>query len=94
MGYRYGSHYLGSPNPTTSNTNQEVIPPHPKGWNKGYNFYRFSFINDQDCHVKINGGDEIYLRANQGFNSTEIDAPIWSFVISEEGIVFNFVAAY
>ncbi len=91
MGYRYGSNYIGSSDPTTSTSNQEVIPTKPENWSRGYNLYRFSFQNDQDCHVKINGGDQIYLRANQGFNSSEVDAPINSFVVVESGIVYNWL---
>jgi len=94
MGYRYGTDYIGSEEPTTSTSNHEVVPTHPKGWTRGYNFYRFSFHNDQDCRVKINGGKPIYLRARQGFNTSEVDAPIYSFVVVESGVVFNFIAAY
>lgn len=62
-----GSGYIGSPILEKSESNQEVIPSPPATWTIKYSFYKFSFSNDQECHVSINGGDPIYLRPGQGF---------------------------
>lgn len=89
-----GNGYIGSPSLQTSTANQEILPSPPVSWSKGYNLRKFSFMNDQNVTVKINNDKEIYLRAGQGFSTDYIDSPIWSFVIKEAGITFNFVGAY
>lgn len=92
MGIRLGSGYIGSSNLQTSVANEEIIPSPPQGQYR-YNCYTFSFMNDQACSVVINNSSSIYLRANQGFNMDENDAPIISFKIVENGITFNWIAA-
>ncbi len=47
-----------------------------------------------ECHVSINGGAPIYLRAGQGFQMDAHDSPITSFKISESGITYNFLGAH
>lgn len=94
MGFRIGQGYLGNPSLQTSTANKEVLPNPPVGWTGKYNCYKFSFDNDQPCTVKINNGSPIYLRGGQGFETKKEDAPIWSFIIVEAGITYNFVAAY
>ena len=89
-----GSGYIGSPSLQTSTANQEIIPTKPAGWSHGYNLYKFEYANDQSCTVKINNDKEIFLRAGQGFKTEYIDSPIWSFVVKEAGITFNFVGSY
>lgn len=90
-----GNGYIGSPQlEITDSPNYEVIPDSPPSWTNGYSFYKFAFLNDSDCTVKINGGAPIFLRANQGFSSDYYDQPISSFVIVEEGIQFNWVGAW
>ena len=79
-----GSRFFGSSQLTTSTSNQEIVP-------RGKIFYKFSFMNSQDCTVKINGSNPIFLRANQGFSMDEVDAYIHSFVIVEPNIEFNWV---
>ncbi|KXZ22294.1 hypothetical protein P4T89_13275 [Bacillus nakamurai] len=94
MTIQIGSGYIGSPNLEKSEANQEVVPPPPQTWTMKYSFYKFSFSNDQECHVSINGGDPIYLRAGQGFQMDAHDSPITSFKISESGITYNFLGAH
>lgn len=77
-----------------SKSNHEVIPSPPDTWTIKYSFYKFSFLNDQECHVSINSGDPIYLRAGQGFQMDAHDSPITSFKISESGITYNFLGAH
>ncbi|MFS0657339.1 hypothetical protein AB1L07_01775 [Niallia alba] len=92
---RIGTDYLGSDSiQQTTTTNQEIIPLPPSTWTKGYNFYRFSFDNLDACTVKINKGKPIYIRAGKGFNTDIYDSPIYSFVIIENGIRFNWIAGY
>jgi hypothetical protein len=94
VGFRLGSNYLGSSDIQLSSANQEIIPLPPAGWTGKYNFYKFSFFNEQSVKVKVNGGNPIYLQANQGFNIDQVDAPIYSFVIVDAGITFNWIGAY
>ena len=89
-----GRGYKGSPYIETSTTMHQVVPPKPEGWSLGYNFYKFSFVNNMDCTVIINNQSEIFLPITQGFNIDENDAPIYSFVIKESGVTYNFVGAY
>lgn len=90
-----GHGYIGSDKlETTSTPNTEVIPEPPSNWTNGYSLYKFAFLNNQDCTIKINGGDPIFLRANQGFNMDRIDQPIKSFVVVEEGITYNWIGAW
>lgn len=49
-----GNGYKASPNLETSVANVNILPAPPAEWTKGYQFYKFSFLNDQDCHVLIN----------------------------------------
>lgn len=83
--------FKGSADLQTSTANQEIIPTSPADWTIGYQFSKFSFVNDQDCHVKINGGDSIFVRANQGIEHDNEKDPIKSFVIVESAITFNWV---
>lgn len=90
-----GSGYIGSSSLQTSTANQEIIPaPTNSNWTHGYNLYKFEYANDQSCTVKINNDEEIFLRAGQGFKMDHMDSPIWSFVVKEAGVTFNFVGAY
>lgn len=90
-----GSGYIGSPSLQTSTANQEIIPaPSNPNWTHGYNLYKFSFMNDQNVTVKINKDKDIFLRAGQGFSTEYIDSPIWSFIVQEAGITYNFIGSY
>lgn len=83
--------YKGSDNLQTSIANQEIIPNAPEGWTINYSFYKFQFLNDQNCHIIINGEDPIFIRANQGFamNNIDKDSKITSFQVVENNITFN-----
>lgn len=94
MALRLGSGYIGSTEVQVSTANQEVVPPKEEGWTHGYNFYKFAFYNDQDCSVKINNKNTIFLRATQGFSMDQVDSPIFSFVIIEPNISYNFIGTY
>lgn len=92
---RLGSAYVGSPNKLTSTANQEIVQQHkPSGWTMAMKFYKFSFMNYQDCHVRINGSDPIFLAANQGFEMNEVDALIKTFEIIDSGIEYSYIGAY
>lgn len=96
MSYRIGSGYFGSDGIKTSSANQEIIQQHNTSVNSvSLQAYKLSFYNDQACHIKINNSsDSIYLRAGQGFEMNEIDKTIWSFVIVEAGISYNYIGAF
>lgn len=87
--------YLGSKKvEESSSTNHEVIPNSPENWTRGFELYKFSFINSQDCTVIINDETEIFLLAEQGFNVERGDKKITSFKIKESGIKYVWVGAY
>lgn len=88
MGFRYGSGYFGTDSVKTSTVNDDIISNSPS------ELYKFSFYNQQDCTVTINSKHTLFLQAHQGFEVSEVDAPITSFVVSESGIQYNFVGAY
>lgn len=91
-----GSGYLASENLQTSVAGQQIIPNPPSNWSMGYHLYKFSFMNvDQDCHVLMNDNPtQKYLVAGMGVNVDQIDAPIYSFKILEDGIKFCWFGAY
>lgn len=91
---RVGIGYIGTSQLMTSTSNLELVPSPSASWNVGYKLYRFSFLNDQDCTVIVNGVTTLFIRASQGFEINEPDAPITSFVIVTAGINYNFVAGY
>lgn len=87
--------FLGAETILTSTENHEVVPETPSNWTwDKYSFYKFSFINYDPCTIKINGGEPIYLKELQGFESSERDVKINSFVIVESGIEFSWLGAY
>ena len=95
MGNKVGIGYLGSSDTAVSTSMQNIIPSPDASWTIGYSLYKFSFANTQDCHVYINGSSQqIFLPAGQGFEVTDGDAPITSFVIKEAGITFSWLGAY
>lgn len=73
-----GTVIKGSPSLQTSVANAEIVSA---------SIRNFAFMNDQACTVIINGGDNIYLRAEQG-----LFIPVCnSFKITTNGITFNWV---
>lgn len=89
-----GSGYLASPKLETSTANQEIIDSAPAHWTQGYKLYKFSFMNRQDVTVIINKKTTAYLEARQGFNMEQGDEPIFSFVIVDANVTFNFIGAF
>jgi len=86
---------IGSTQKQTSVANAEIIPSPPQTWvNVTYSFKEFELLNDQDCTLIVDGGNEIFLRANQGFKYFSEHKPIKSVKIKEAGITFNWIAVY
>lgn len=94
MAKRIGVGYKGTNALKLSSSMQEIVPSPPANWTIKYNFYRFSFMNNQDCTVIVNGQETIFLPAGRGFEVSEIDAPITSFVIVEAGVNYYFISGY
>ena len=85
----------GSSTQLTSIVNDEVVPNAPVDWiNAYYAFYKFVFTNDIACTIKINGGDPIYLAANQGFTIEKGDLVVTSFVVVTVGVKYTWVGYY
>lgn len=74
-------------NRAVSTANQEIVPASTQ-------FYKFSFLNTEVCTVKINGGKSIPIDADQGVQTDDNDAPIFSFVIVESGINYKWFGKY
>ncbi|MEK4846429.1 hypothetical protein [Bacillus sp. FSL W8-0183] len=92
---RLGSGYKGSLKLESTNIeNFDIVPPESKGSNRPTQFYKFQFRNDQDCTVSINHGEPILIMSGDGFSMDHIDTPIFSFVIKEKGIQYNFAGAH
>jgi hypothetical protein len=89
-----GTGFLGSNGLELSTSNQELIPTKPENWTIGYSLYKFSFYNKLNCTVIVNGNTKLFLVAEQGFNTTEREIPITSFVVVESGINFAWMGAY
>lgn len=89
-----GSGYLASPELEISTANQQIVPNKPSHWTVGYKLYKFSFMNDQATKVIINNKTTAYLRAGQGFEMEIGDAPIYSFVIVDAEISYNWIGAF
>lgn len=89
-----GNGYLGSGSIVTSKSFEELIPSAPKNWSTGYTIKKLYLENIEECTIKINGETEILLRAEKGFQIDYRDKPIYSLVIKEAGIQYNFAASY
>lgn len=81
---RQGTRFLGSDEIKTSVANEELVP-------QGKYFYKFSFVNENDCTVIINNEEPIFLKEGFGFSTNEVDPNISSFVIVESGIEFFWI---
>ncbi len=93
----YGEGVRGSDSLLTSTANIEVVPNAPVEWSDDrFTFYKFYFMNRENCTVVINGDSDnpIYLDAFQGFQTDGADKEIESFVIREANIRYNFVGWY
>ena len=76
----YGGFFEGSSDLQTSVANTEILT-------SAVRYTDFQFLNDLACHVLINNGNPIYLRANQGFTASVIN----SLKVVESGISFNWI---
>ena len=94
LGYRIGSSFKASPSIETSIAGAEVLPITPVN-TVPIQYYKLALINDQSCSLIINNDPVAkFIRAGQGFETTEIDAPIFSLKIVEAGITYNWFSAY
>ncbi len=92
--FRIGSGFKGTSQIETSIANQELISTlKPDGWTL-FQMYSMTFKNYTPCTVKINGGDPIFLDKGDGFVTSHVDTPIYSFVIVEAGVQYTFVGGY
>ncbi len=91
---RIGSKFIGSNQVMTSVESQEIIPPAPSNWTMPHTLYKFSLMNYNDCTLIVNEEVELFLKANQGFNTNEVDARIFSVKIKESGVQYNWIGAY
>ncbi|WP_226035592.1 hypothetical protein [Aquibacillus saliphilus] len=92
MSQQIGYGFLGSPDIEVSTSNKEIIPI--KRENVRHVFYKFSFKSFQDVHVKINGGDPIFLEANEWFTTESEDRYVDSLVIVEADINYRWLGGY
>ncbi len=94
MTVQIGSGFMGAEDILTSTENTEIVPPTDETWiNVKFSFYKFSFKNYQDCHIVVNGSRQ-FREAGQGFESTERDQKIYSFIIEEPGVDYLWSAGY
>ena len=84
---------IGSNKLETSVANREIIPDAPKNWTMPIRLKKFSLMNYSDCVLIING-EEVFLKANQGFTTGYDDVMISSVKIKETGIEYNWIGAY
>lgn len=85
----------------TTVENEQIVPQAPQGWTVPIAFRSFTFMNTEECHIVLNGnsrlgGEEnvIYLRPYQGFSVCEEDVKVFSFIIKEVGVEYNWVGKY
>ena len=84
---------IGSKNIETSESNREIIPDAPDNWTMPLRLKKFSLMNYDDCTLIINN-EELFLKANQGFNVGYDETYIESAKIKESGIEYNWIGAY
>lgn len=94
MSYKIGSGFFGSDNQITSTENMDIIALHKDPSWTVFSAYKFTFKPYMDCHVKINGGEPIFLEANQIFSTDYYDASIRSFVVVEKDVLLTYIGAY
>lgn len=81
----------GSNKKMTSTAGQDIGYFKPDNETYPVTFKKFEFMNDSDCTISVNKGEEIFLPANFGI---ELDMKVTSFVIKERGINFSWVGVY
>lgn len=78
---QFGSEFYGSSEMQSSKANEEIVPDK-------VSFYKFSFMNSDDCQISINDSEPIFLPARTGFSSEQNDAMIGSFKILDDDIEY------
>ena len=86
--------YIASEQIKVSTANEELIPPKPEGWSRGYIIRKLSFDNVEACTIKLNNKTRIFLGEGKGFEIGYDDPSLTSFIIEEEGITYTFIASY
>jgi hypothetical protein len=85
--------YFGSNSTQTSTANQEIIQINkPLNYEGTFVTNTLSFSNNEDCHVKINNSDEIFIPSG-GFDFGS-EHSIRTFEIVEADIEFNYLGSY
>ncbi|MNK77589.1 hypothetical protein D3C87_971950 [compost metagenome] len=67
-----------------STDNQDILSDFPKR-----KYYKLNFINAQACTIKVNDSNPIPCPAQLGFSMDVNDAGVYSLVIVEPGIDFE-----
>ncbi len=85
-----GNRYMGTAKiETTEKENTEILSLRNDKWTYDYVFTHFYFDNKDECRVKINGSEPIYLEAGDGFQTDYYNTPIHSFIIVESGVSYK-----
>ncbi len=75
-----GTVFAGSSDLEISVGEAEILP-------SGESYINFQLYNDGDCHISINGGDYIFIRAKQGIDISRA----MSIKIYEDSITYNWI---
>lgn len=83
---------LGTEQIETSVSGENIIKKlKPKDWNYTPKFKTFAVMNYNDCKVKINDGEPIFLGEKQGFFFEHDVAYIESFEFVDSGIEYQVI---
>lgn len=91
---RKGINIIGSPNLMKSKANEEIIQKHKHPSWSYFRLIKFSFTPLEDCHVRINKGEEIFLPKTQILNIEVDDVDITTFEIVEPNISYTYLGSY
>lgn len=81
---------IGSQEIKTSVKGENIIPEQ-EGWNYNPRVKNLSFMNYEDCSIRINDSEEIFLKAMQGISLSEKQQYVDSFIIETDGIEYQFI---
>lgn len=81
---------IGSNKVMTSVKGENIIQPQ-EDWTFQPKVQHLSFMNYDDCMIRINDGQELFLKALQGINLNEKGQYVDSFVIETDGIEYQFI---
>lgn len=89
------STYIGSQDIMTSTANEEILQKHKESTWTYFCVYKFSFLNYQDCHIKINDDEDvIFLPAMAGFVVDRKDERLYKFTIIEPDIQYIYIGSF